>query len=219
MGNCQVTENNRRKLAYAYITAKQTIIQEGYASEIDWQESISFDNITEADLIREMAWVILSCGMRETVIRNIFPDITLVFFYWRSAREIYENQKYCRKKALSYFNNPRKINAIIEIAQHVNFVSFQRIKESIRNEGISYIKQFPYMGPATSYHFAKNIGLPVAKPDRHLVKIAKKNGYNSVQKLCSDIANVIGDKISVVDLVLWRYATIHANYLDFFSLS
>ena len=35
--------------------------------------------------------------------------------------------------------------------------------------------------------------------------------------MCRDIAQLIGDKISVVDVVLWRYATLDKNYLQLFS--
>lgn len=205
------------KLASAYMTAKQAIIDEGYASEIDWQESITLDKVTETYFLREAAWVILSSGMREAIIRKKFPEVSAAFFEWESAQEIVAHGDKCRDAALCCFNNPRKIEAIVQVAVHVFKRGFQSVRESIRCEGIAYIMQFPYMGPATSYHFAKNIGLPVAKPDRHLNRIANRVGYSSPQLLCSHIARVIGEKLAVVDLVLWRYATLHSDYLELFS--
>ncbi len=91
------------------------------------------------------------------------------------------------------------------------------MRHSVWDDGVDYIAQFPFMGPATSYHFAKNIGLPVAKPDRHLNRIASTVGYSNPHAMCQDIAQFIGDKISVVDLVMWRYATLDKNYLELFS--
>ena len=79
------------------------------------------------------------------------------------------------------------------------------------------IRCLPFMGPATSYHLAKNLGLDVVKPDRHLLRITDVTGYQSPYEMCCDIAKVTSDKLSVIDLVIWRFATIQRQYLDHFS--
>lgn len=217
--NTVVQDNvSLRRLASAYLTAKQTVIEMGYSHEIDWQDSLTFSNIAESDFLRESAWVILSSGMREAVIRKKFPDISLAFFQWESAKKISLHRNRCRVNALCAFNNRRKIDAIIRIAIHVSQKGFCAVKESIQNEGISYVMHLPYMGPATSYHLLKNIGMQVAKPDRHLTRIANALGYHSPHLMSLDIARTIGEKVAVVDLVLWRYATLHTDYLKTFSL-
>jgi hypothetical protein len=68
-------------------------------------------------------------------------------------------------------------------------------------------------------HLAKNLGLPVAKPDRHLVRIAGAAGYPNVDALCKDISEITQHPPSVVDVVLWRFATIQPSYLDSFTLA
>jgi len=201
------------------MAAKEAVIKQGYVAEIDWQESVSFNEISETEFLREAAWVILSSGMREVIIRKKFPEVSSAFFEWECSRKIVFQREKCRNAALSCFNNPRKIDAILKIAVHVFIEGFHSVRESIRNEGVDYIMRLPFMGPVTSYHFAKNIGFPVAKPDRHLKRIAKRIGYSSPQSMCSDIAKLIGENPAVVDLVIWRYATLHSNYLEFFSSS
>ena len=79
------------------------------------------------------------------------------------------------------------------------------------------LKSLPYIGPVTCYHLAKNIGLQVAKPDRHLTRLANHTGYNDVQLFCEDISRQTGDSIPAVDIVLWRFASITEGYLDFFA--
>ncbi|MDQ2977114.1 MAG: hypothetical protein M3R69_17095 [Acidobacteriota bacterium] len=204
-------------LVCGYMTAKEKIIDCGYAHEIDWQENLSFCRLTESEFLREAAWVILSSGMREVIIRRTFADVSRAFCEWESARRIVDRRDVCRKSALARFNSPRKIDSIIHIAAHVVDRGFDNVCQAVLNDGVDYIAQFPFMGPATSYHFAKNIGLSVAKPDRHLSRIAESVGYRSVHSMCRDIAQLIGDKISVVDVVLWRYATLDKNYLQLFS--
>jgi len=205
--------SKKKHLLEAYLYAKQSVINEGYLDEIDWQESISYADVDESYFLREAAWVILSSGMREKVIRNLFPTISHTFFNWQSSEKIIDNQNICRETALSIFNSPPKIDAIIYIANSIYRESFLVVYNSVYEMGTSYIMKFPFMGPATSLHFAKNLGLSVAKPDRHLKRIAREFGYNSPDKLCSEIAEMLGEKISVVDLVFWRFATLNTNYL------
>ena len=54
--------------------------------------------------------------------------------------------------------------------------------------------------------------LNVAKPDRHLKRIAQIFGYTDVQELCKEVSQSTGDKMSVVDLVFWRFAVITPEY-------
>jgi len=61
---------------------------------------------------------------------------------------------------------------------------------------------------------AKNLGFRVAKPDRHLRRIAGTLGFPSVDALCDSIAAHVGDSQAVVDLVFWRYATLFSDYLQ-----
>ena len=77
---------------------------------------------------------------------------------------------------------------------------------------MSFLKTFDFIGDTTCYHLAKNIGLNFAKPDRHLLRISKIIGFDSPHALCKLISDYVADKIQVVDLVLWRYATLDSNY-------
>jgi len=205
------------KLVSAYNAAKKAVIRKGYSWEIEWQNFVTIDEITEPEILGEAAWVVLSSGMREAVIRKKFPAISEAFFKWESAQKIVVHRNRCRKAALRHFNNKRKIEAIIKIAHQVFTMGFHSFKESIKEKGIPYIMRLPFMGPATSYHFAKNIGLSVVKPDRHLLRVAKVAGYSTPHDLCLEIAEETEEDISVVDLVIWRYATLFNDYLELFS--
>ena len=91
---------------------------------------------------------------------------------------------------------------------------FNLLQDCKTDEGkIQYIQTLPYMGPATSYHFARNLGIDCAKPDRHLQRIAHHFGYEKwigvhrlfdVQTMCSDISKDVGDRIGTIDIILWR---------------
>ena len=200
----------------AYKKAKETIIRAGFSEEISWQESVNFDDVTESDFLREHAWVTLSAGMRERVIRNLFQAISSSFYYFESAEIIIENETNCRRFALKQFNNSRKIDAIISMAHKISFNGFSYLKESLYLNPMEMLQSLPYIGPVTCYHLAKNIGLQVAKPDRHLTRLANHVGYDDVQLFCKDISLQTGDSIPVVDIVLWRFASITEGYLAYF---
>lgn len=204
-------------LVTAYRQAKESVIRSGYAEEIRWQEHVRYDEITESDFLREAAWVILSCGMRESVVRRKFAEVSDAFLNWTSARAIANRAEACRSLALVSFNSPPKIDAIIDVACGVAALGFDAVKELIREDGIQYLQRFRYIGPVTAFHLAKNIGFPVAKPDRHMARIAERIGYTSPQELCERLAEATGESIAVVDLVLWRFATLNTSYLEFFD--
>lgn len=197
-----------------YKFAKTIVIDEGYADEIFWQSNLEFDDLNESNFLREIAWVVLSSGMKERVIRNLFGKISDSFFNWESAEIIVENEAKCFNKSIKYFNNESKISAILDSAHKINTLGFSQLKKMIEKNPIDTLLQFYYIGPITVYHLAKNIGLPLAKPDRHLKRIANMEGYSDVQTFCYEISKVSGDSIPVVDIVLWRFATIEPDYLN-----
>lgn len=204
------------KLIDTYLDIKETVIRNGYESEIEWQDNLQLSCLSESGFLRESAWVILSTGMRESVIRNVFKEISSAFLEWESASSIKKKQKKCISAALSVFNNHRKIFSISSVASKIDEIGFAKLLDHIETDGVNFLKTFDFIGPITCYHLGKNIGLDVVKPDRHLTRIAETAGFNSAEELCYLISDTTGDRITVVDIVLWRYATLDSNYLSSF---
>ncbi len=204
----QIVEN------YCFI--KNIIIAAGYKDEITWQENIKLDDISESDFLRESAWVVLSSGMRESVVRNKFRDLSRIFYNWESANKIVIHSFACKLEALTVFNHQPKVDAIVSIASIVDSYGFSRYKSLIQEDSMENLMMLPFIGPATAFHLAKNIGIDVVKPDRHLVRYAQASGYETPRDMCAAISDITGDRLSVVDLVLWRFATIYPEYLKVF---
>lgn len=198
----------RHRLAKAYLHARESLIEWGFAPEIDWQETRSLQTLVERDFLRESAWVILSAGMRESVIRRIFGGVSEAFLSWEDSRQIADCRGRCERRALKEFNHFRKIRAIGQVCCLVAQRGFEAIRTDIAADGVEFLKSLDYVGPITAYHLAKNIGLDVVKPDRHLVRAAAAAGYSHPTELCRAIASVTGDRLSVVDLVIWRYSAL-----------
>src|SRR5258708_2795390 len=188
-------------LASAYVNAKMKGLAAGYVHEIIWQKNVRTEDLTERDLLRECAWVILSSGMSESVVRKKFSGIGEAFFEWSSAEVIVRHHTQCVNSALPLFGHKRKIEAIAQCARIIYEKGFELVRKELTSNPIDALQQFPYIGPATSYHVAKNIGFPVAKPDRHLCRIAELSGYQNPSDLCKALAEYIGDPVAVVDIV------------------
>jgi len=177
----------------------------GLNKEIEWQRNACLENITESDLLRETAWVILCSGFRESVVRRIFDHISLCFCDWESAHTILDSRPGCLIAAHEVFRNKAKLEAIMSVAIYIDKHGFNRVKRSIIINPIEELIKLPYIGPITVWHLAKNLGYDVAKPDRHLVRLSSNLGFESVTDFCGAISRVSGEATKVVDLIVWRY--------------
>ena len=200
-----------------YLTSKEAVIAQGFAWEIDWQAERRLDRIDESEFLRESAWTVLSAGFRETVVRRLFAPLCDAFLGLHSASVIQANRVGCRRAALEVFRHQRKIDAILDIACVVADSGFEVIRRRVQEEEVGFLQTLPFIGPITAFHLAKNLGLPVVKPDRHLQRIARAAGFTSPRELCELISHCIGEPIQVVDVVLWRYATLFSDYVAVFA--
>ena len=191
---------------------REHVTQAGFAGEIDWQDSRSLSQLTESEFLAQGAWVILSSGMRESVIRRCYEGVSRAFLHWASAGAIAERRVECEEKALQVFNHLAKVRAIGSMCKRVCDISFPTVLQKIQTEDVSFLRTFDFVGPVTSFHLAKNLGLDVVKPDRHLIRMASAARCSCPEELCKTIAEITGDKLAVVDLILWRYATIASDY-------
>jgi hypothetical protein len=186
-------------------SAMEYIADSGLEQELNWQRTVTFEDFTETQFLREAAWVILCSGFRESIVRRIFDHVSLSFCDWESAELIVRSKNLCHTAALASFRNERKLEAVWKTAELIYRSGFSHFKVEVIKSPIAQLQCLPYIGPITAVHLAKNLGLDVAKPDRHLVRLSEQFGYNCTAELCGEIARATGEKVNVVDLALWRY--------------
>ncbi|NOQ76119.1 MAG: hypothetical protein GQ574_29220 [Crocinitomix sp.] len=204
---------NVDNIVNSYLDVKKHLINKGFAWEIDWQENQNLNVLDESEFYKEAAWVILSSGMSVRSVTSVFEKISCAFLNWEDSKEIVSTSESCISHALKYFNHSGKINAIMSLIQYIDNIGFDDFKTELNEHGLEYMQKFSFFGPATSLHLAKNIGMNVVKPDRHLMRLAKALNFSTPNELCQVIANGIDEKLSVVDVVLWRYCVMNPNYL------
>jgi len=189
---CYIMEKITRMATY-YNKIKKTIIDKGYENEIMWINNIP--NPVDKDLFfREYSWVVINSGMKNTVAEKIFRN------FWNN-----------NSPDFSTINHLNKNKALKKVYNKLDFY-FRHFIES-KNK-LMFLESLPHIGNITKYHLARNLGLNYAKPDRHLVRISSLFKYSNVQEFCNKLSILTDDPIGVVDLVLWRFATLYPNYLE-----
>lgn len=156
----------------AYLFAYTYVTECGFAGEIEWQNSVSLERVSEGSFLQEYAWVVLACGMREAVVRSKFPQISACFYNWASAKRIAKNADVCVRSAMHVFRHEQKMQALASTADLIASIGFCSFKEKLDSKPLETLRGLSYIGPVTQYHLAKNLGIDVAKPDRHLVRIS-----------------------------------------------
>lgn len=197
------------ELVRIYLRAKRQVVDSGFDHEVAWQLETARLPLTAERFVREAAWVVLSGGMSEAVVRGLFPRLEQACYDF-DLEQMATNRPNVRGHCLDVFGHERKIDAILEIAQTVKQLGDPGLIHALRDLE-NFLRSLPYIGPITWRHLAKNIGVPVAKADRHMVRFAAATGRENVDQLCVEISDWIGDPVSVVDVVLWRWSVLHGR--------
>jgi len=157
-----------------FASASEYVSECGYQDERKWYSNLRFETVTERQLLCESAWVILCSGFRENTVRRCFGYISWCFLDWISSTEIVGSADRCIGLATLRFRHEGKLRAIVSVAQKVSEVGLENIKTRVSQNPIDTLQEFPYVGRVTAFHLAKNLGLPFAKPDRHMEALRKK---------------------------------------------
>lgn len=165
---------------------KKRLEAEGYADEIKWAENLKWCENAD-DFFSEYMWVVLSSGMKNQIARIIQGRILKA---WDEG-----------KHTSSAFGHKGKVKAIDEVSNHRVFY-FLQWKQA--EDKLEYLATLPWIGNITKFHLAKNLGMDIAKPDRHLVRIAKLYGEGSCFQLCRTISSITRLRVATVDLIIWR---------------
>lgn len=172
-----------------YLDLKQKIIDAGYEKDIHWAEDVG-ECKTPTAFFEAFSWVIVNSGMKNQIARIIWDRIIYAVNH--------------KKFISSAFGHAGKVAALDYVFDN-RIRLYQEFKEA-KNK-LSFLESLPWIGPITKYHLARNLGYDYVKPDRHLVRIAKSFNMTPVE-MCKAIAKETGDRLGLVDLVIWRAANL-----------
>ena len=182
-----------------YLRAKQLVLGAGYGEDILWAEALARVVPNPVYVWREAAWVVVNSGFRYQVAVKIWPGLLAAFHGFDLAKL----DDGCRVAALQVLKHPGKIDAICTIGQEVRAHGIARILDEARTP--TRLRRLPWIGPVTCWHLAKVLGVDAVKPDLHLLRAALAARCQNTAELCTAIQTATGDRLAVVDSVLWRY--------------
>lgn len=164
---------------------EQALAKAGYVTDNAWAEKLQPP--ADADQFAEAAvYVIVNSGMQYNVAQDIFGRCVEALWARGSARRV--------------FRHAGKVRAIDQIWRER-----KQLFEAYRlaDDKLEFCQSLPWIGPVTSHHLAKDLGVDVAKPDVHLARLARRD-KTSVARLCARLAKQSGYRLATIDTILWR---------------
>lgn len=172
---------------------------------------------TEANteyFLAEYTFIVSAAGFRESTVQKRFDGLRTALGGFDLARLKEMSSDAIEAAYMAYMlRNRVKARAVAATlrrftARTWEFDDLMRRLEETRD--VDVLKQLPYIGDALKYHLARNLGLDVAKPDVHMVRIAPRFGYPpdaaGVQAMCEYVAAARPDRVGTIDYVLWYRA-------------
>ena len=222
----------QKKLNNIFSKVEQTLKRNSGLSELDFAKKYSkfndlkFSNRNDNEYFNILKVIVFYSGFKAEivtkkldVINKHFPDFkTISFFGDKENAVILLDKSMIRNKSKisATINNAKTFKEIVE-----KYGSFQQYLDSFKPnlsfENLMLLKEelefrFDYLGGITVYHFLTDIGLPVLKPDRVLIRIFKRLGLieNERQLLKTVIlgrkfAEAFKKSIRYIDIIFVTY--------------
>lgn len=195
-------------------------------AELGRYRSVGTRAFSDNDYWRVLVEVIFYSGFRASTVTARLPAIhahlddyaAVARFTEPEIRSVLQDAKVIRNRAKieSCVENARTLQRLI--SQHGSFAAYVESFEPRKSfENLLLLKEdldgrFRGLGPVTSYHLLTDIGLPVLKPDRVILRIFERLGLieHDGQILKAVIhgrkfADQTGEPIRYVDIVLVAY--------------
>lgn len=177
---------------FKYLTLKTRLSEAGFSQEMDWARDVEPCKDKET-FMSEFIFVVVNSGMKNSIAEIILKRI------WKAIEEGQDLNK--------AFGHKGKVKAMYHVVANLDsvFAEYLEVRKKGLEPLIKWFISLPFIGGITCYHLARNLGENCVKPDRHLDRIAKS--YKTTPfKLCEELSQKTGDRLGLVDVVLWRSA-------------
>lgn len=197
-----------------------------------WIESLRINdfekNKVESDnfFFEKLVSTIFVSGFKSIIFDKKWPSIKKAFNNFNVAKISQYDEEKINKiiNTPNIIKNKAKIKAIINNAKKYveikqKYGSFTNYIESFKNPlelAKNLTKNFHYIGPTNVWDYLKLIGIDAIKPDVHVRRILYRLGLinnhkpnpetiKQVFKTAQKISKATGEKLSVIDAVIWFY--------------
>ncbi len=169
---------------------------------------------TEADpeyFLAEYTFIVSAAGFRESTVQKRFDALRIALGNFDLTRLKEMSAEAIEAAYMEHMlRNRTKARAVAKTlgrftARTWEFDELMRRLEATKD--VDVLTQLPYIGDALKYHLARNLGLDVAKPDVHMLRLAERFGFSpdaaGVQAMCEHVAESRPDRVGTIDYVLW----------------
>lgn len=176
----------------AFLDVLAAVRAAGHGDDVVWSES-ACPPVDAKQFAAEAVFVIANSGMHHVAGRTIYDRVLAKLKAGGSASEV--------------FGHVGKAAAMDSIWRDREQLFAMWQAQATPDAQLAFCEALPWVGGITKYHLAKNFGVDVAKPDRHLQRLADREGVTP-QQLCDRLAQATGYRAATVDVVLWRACAI-----------
>jgi hypothetical protein len=157
---------------------------------------------SDRDLLQEYGWVVACCGLTAKAILPRWERLGAVLGHWAPAQAAAAP----RHEVLAVLANRRKIDAIQGLAADLAREpgQMQRLAAKPVKEVLAWMSTLPFVGANNRYHLARNLGWDVIVKNGPVPRLAGML-HTTAEQLCEGIAAETGERLRVVDLVLWQW--------------
>jgi hypothetical protein len=190
---------------YEYYQKASEYVRKNYLGEFEYFRDLKIKNLeqfSEKEFLGEFAWVVFTSGFKVARVESKWEELEKAFNGFDPNKI---NEKSVRS-AMQIINHEGKCMAVLKCAKLINKNGFKEFKKKhLTNE--DSMEKLPFIGPVTKYLLARNLGMDKVKPDRWIVRISRNFKFHDHEEMCKKISEKTGDKIGLIDYVLWRYAS------------
>lgn len=162
--------------------------------------SVSLDELTPHKFWSEYIWTVLASGFSPKVFTKNWGSIMNAVGPWDHTMPF--PMMWRRLKPI--FGNERKAKAIDKCRALMRSLGWDNFRQTYCVSPDTF-RQLPFIGSITCYHIARNCGIDAVKEDLHLVRLARHFEFDSGTSMCHYLSGLSGERVGVVDFVLWAY--------------
>lgn len=160
------------------------------------------ERLTDADLLAEYAWVVVGCGLTYAACRRQHERVSSAAGSWEPAAVVQ-----AAERIAAAYRNQRKRAAILDMAAYLlgHPGEMARLAAKPLAAAHATVGQWPFVGAVNRYQFLRNLGFDEVAHAGPVVRLAAML-QTTPEALCELIATACGERLRVVDLVLWQWA-------------
>lgn len=196
----------------AYYRTAADFAERHYPDILSRYRNLRPEDIGPADFFAEYLWCVYVSGFNSKVVDRKYASLLAAYGPWdhRHGGEVAEEVEDLWPEVKRVIGNRQKFMAVVITRRLLQVYGWDRFRRTFLTS-IPDIGELSYMGKVMRHHLARNIGLDTVKPDRHLVRLAGHFGFDDAHAMCADLAGRHGERIGVVDLILFYAASTYGT--------